>query len=289
MSQFWPGLRPPTRQSFPMRNAVMSGLALGTVVVEASHTQRRADCRPGSRSRTAARCSCSSRCWRRRGRGAGAAAPACTWSANRRDHDRRSTGSMLDGRPRGLAATDGHGRRADRASTRTSCSARGGGPTCARSASTSPRGYASLLRCAHAERCARRGRHRSPTASPTSSCTMPWPATSACDGDVARRLQSSSRRSSGAPGRPRALPRQDGREPATPRHRALRPGDDRPLERPEPRREPPAARDRRRARRPDARAPPAAPAPHRPQRSRPARSARASSRPPAALSGERCC
>jgi DNA processing protein len=35
VSQFWPD-EPPTRQSFPMRNAVMSGLALGTVVVEAS-------------------------------------------------------------------------------------------------------------------------------------------------------------------------------------------------------------------------------------------------------------
>ncbi len=35
VSQFWPE-QPPTRQSFPQRNAVMSGLALGTVVVEAS-------------------------------------------------------------------------------------------------------------------------------------------------------------------------------------------------------------------------------------------------------------
>jgi DNA processing protein len=35
VSQFWP-YTPPTRKSFPMRNAVMSGLALGTVVVEAS-------------------------------------------------------------------------------------------------------------------------------------------------------------------------------------------------------------------------------------------------------------
>jgi DNA processing protein len=35
VSQFWPE-EPPTRESFPMRNAVMSGLALGTVVVEAS-------------------------------------------------------------------------------------------------------------------------------------------------------------------------------------------------------------------------------------------------------------
>lgn len=35
VSQFWPDARP-TRQSFPMRNAVMSGLALGTVIVEAS-------------------------------------------------------------------------------------------------------------------------------------------------------------------------------------------------------------------------------------------------------------
>lgn len=37
ISQFWPG-SPPSRRSFPMRNAVMSGLALATVVVEASHT-----------------------------------------------------------------------------------------------------------------------------------------------------------------------------------------------------------------------------------------------------------
>lgn len=37
VSQFWPDA-PPTRYSFPMRNAVMSGMALGTVVVEASST-----------------------------------------------------------------------------------------------------------------------------------------------------------------------------------------------------------------------------------------------------------
>jgi DNA processing protein len=35
VSQFWPDA-PPSRTSFPLRNAVMSGLALGTVVVEAS-------------------------------------------------------------------------------------------------------------------------------------------------------------------------------------------------------------------------------------------------------------
>jgi DNA processing protein len=35
LSQFWPET-PPTRKSFPLRNAVMSGLALGTVVVEAT-------------------------------------------------------------------------------------------------------------------------------------------------------------------------------------------------------------------------------------------------------------
>ena len=35
ISQFWPDA-PPSRTSFPLRNAVMSGLALGTVVVEAS-------------------------------------------------------------------------------------------------------------------------------------------------------------------------------------------------------------------------------------------------------------
>jgi DNA processing protein len=35
VSQFWPDA-PPTRKSFPLRNAVMSGLALGTVVVDAS-------------------------------------------------------------------------------------------------------------------------------------------------------------------------------------------------------------------------------------------------------------
>jgi len=34
LSQFWPDA-PPTRRSFPMRNAVMSGLTLGTVIVEA--------------------------------------------------------------------------------------------------------------------------------------------------------------------------------------------------------------------------------------------------------------
>jgi DNA processing protein len=37
VSQFWPDA-PPTRRTFPMRNAVMSGLTLATVVVEASHT-----------------------------------------------------------------------------------------------------------------------------------------------------------------------------------------------------------------------------------------------------------
>jgi DNA processing protein len=37
VSQFWPD-SPPSRRSFPMRNAVMSGIALATVVVEASHT-----------------------------------------------------------------------------------------------------------------------------------------------------------------------------------------------------------------------------------------------------------
>jgi DNA processing protein len=37
ISQFWPDA-PPTKRSFPMRNAVMSGFALATVVVEASHT-----------------------------------------------------------------------------------------------------------------------------------------------------------------------------------------------------------------------------------------------------------
>lgn len=37
VSQFWPD-GPPTRYSFPMRNAVMSGMAIGTVVVEASST-----------------------------------------------------------------------------------------------------------------------------------------------------------------------------------------------------------------------------------------------------------
>ena len=37
VSQFWPD-SPPSRRSFPMRNAVMSGIALGTVVVEASDT-----------------------------------------------------------------------------------------------------------------------------------------------------------------------------------------------------------------------------------------------------------
>ena len=37
ISQFWPE-SPPSRRSFPMRNAVMSGVALATVVVEASET-----------------------------------------------------------------------------------------------------------------------------------------------------------------------------------------------------------------------------------------------------------
>jgi DNA processing protein len=37
VSQFWPDA-PPTRWSFPMRNVVMSGMAVGTVVIEASKT-----------------------------------------------------------------------------------------------------------------------------------------------------------------------------------------------------------------------------------------------------------
>ncbi len=37
VSQFWPDA-PPSRRSFPMRNAVMSGITLATVVVEASDT-----------------------------------------------------------------------------------------------------------------------------------------------------------------------------------------------------------------------------------------------------------
>jgi DNA processing protein len=36
ISQFWPETRP-ARQNFPLRNAVMSGLAIATVVVEATH------------------------------------------------------------------------------------------------------------------------------------------------------------------------------------------------------------------------------------------------------------
>src|SRR5438045_3948468 len=37
VSQFWPD-SPPTRRSFPMRNAVMSGMTLGIVIEAASHT-----------------------------------------------------------------------------------------------------------------------------------------------------------------------------------------------------------------------------------------------------------
>jgi DNA processing protein len=37
VSQFWPDA-PPTKWSFPMRNLVMSGMAMGTVVIEASDT-----------------------------------------------------------------------------------------------------------------------------------------------------------------------------------------------------------------------------------------------------------
>ncbi len=36
ISQFWPDA-PPTRQTFPARNATMSGLTLATVVIEATH------------------------------------------------------------------------------------------------------------------------------------------------------------------------------------------------------------------------------------------------------------
>jgi DNA processing protein len=37
VSQFWPG-SPPSKYNFPLRNVVTSGISLGTVVVEASHT-----------------------------------------------------------------------------------------------------------------------------------------------------------------------------------------------------------------------------------------------------------
>ncbi len=37
VSQFWPDA-PPSRRTFPMRNAVMSGMTLATVIIEASHT-----------------------------------------------------------------------------------------------------------------------------------------------------------------------------------------------------------------------------------------------------------
>lgn len=37
LSQFWPDA-PPTRRSFPMRNAVISGIALATIIVEAPET-----------------------------------------------------------------------------------------------------------------------------------------------------------------------------------------------------------------------------------------------------------
>ena len=37
VSQFWPDT-PPSRKTFPIRNAVSSGLSLGTVVIEASRT-----------------------------------------------------------------------------------------------------------------------------------------------------------------------------------------------------------------------------------------------------------
>lgn len=37
ISQFWPET-PPSRKTFPIRNAVSSGLSLGTAVIEASHT-----------------------------------------------------------------------------------------------------------------------------------------------------------------------------------------------------------------------------------------------------------
>jgi len=37
VSQFWPDA-PPTRRTFPMRNAVISGMTLASVIVEASPT-----------------------------------------------------------------------------------------------------------------------------------------------------------------------------------------------------------------------------------------------------------
>ena len=42
LSQFWPG-SPPRGYNFPLRNVVTSGVAVGTVVVEASSSERRQD------------------------------------------------------------------------------------------------------------------------------------------------------------------------------------------------------------------------------------------------------
>ena len=60
ISQFLPG-SPPTKASFPMRNAVMSGYTLATVVVEAA-TAAAPACRPGSPSSMAATCSSCAAC-----------------------------------------------------------------------------------------------------------------------------------------------------------------------------------------------------------------------------------
>ena len=48
VSQFWP-MAPPTRYSFPMRNVVMSGMAVGTVVIERQARQVERSCRQGMR------------------------------------------------------------------------------------------------------------------------------------------------------------------------------------------------------------------------------------------------
>ena len=98
ISQFWPDA-PPSRRSFPMRNAVMSGLALATVVVEASHTsgsrtqaptraRPRPACVPARIARRPARMGARIRAAARRSRGA---LPG-------RDHERRRA-TQPGGRP----------------------------------------------------------------------------------------------------------------------------------------------------------------------------------------------
>ena len=139
VSQFWPDA-PPTRRSFPMRNATMSGIALGHGRGRGVRHERRARRRPASPSRTDGRCSCTTR-WSSASPGPATtrADPARTWSASRPRSPPPSSVSTLPG----LDSSRRHQPMPTVAELsalyENFCSARGGGPTCAGPASTSRR------------------------------------------------------------------------------------------------------------------------------------------------------